>query len=108
VGFHGVTSCYLPEVIINRRALIVNRKNRDAAAASGVGGIFSLTAKGAYVSKSWKLTDAADVRVHCTGGKVMKTLLVLTVCALAAGIAYAESFTVGGQSSTAAYPFRGC
>ncbi len=38
----------------------------------------------------------------------MKTLLVLTVCALAAGLAYAESFTVGSQSSTAAYPFRGC
>jgi hypothetical protein len=38
----------------------------------------------------------------------MKTLLVLTVCALAAGLAYAESFTVGSQYSTAAYPFRGC
>lgn len=38
----------------------------------------------------------------------MRPLLVFTVCALAAGVVFAESFTVGGQSSTAAYPFRGC
>jgi hypothetical protein len=108
VGFHGITSNYLPNLIINRRAFIVNRKNRDGAAGGRVGGIFSLTAKGAYVNKKQKLTYAADVRVHLTGGKAMRSLLVVSLCAVAAGLAYAESFTVGGQGATAYYPFRGC
>jgi len=38
----------------------------------------------------------------------MRSLLVVGLCALAAGLAYAESFTVGGQSTQALYPFRGC
>lgn len=38
----------------------------------------------------------------------MRSFLVVSLCALAAGLAYAESFTVGSASSQALYPFRGC
>jgi hypothetical protein len=64
VGFHGITSYYLPKLIINRRAFIVNRKNRGAAAGGRVGEIFSLTARGTYVILNRKLTDTADVRPY--------------------------------------------
>ncbi len=38
----------------------------------------------------------------------MRLSLVVGLCALAAGLAYAETFTVGGQGTQALYPFRGC
>jgi hypothetical protein len=38
----------------------------------------------------------------------MRILGIVSLCALAAGVAFAESFTVGSASTQALYPFRGC
>ena len=38
----------------------------------------------------------------------MKVMGIISLCALAAGAAFADTFIVGGQSTYAAYPFRGC
>ncbi len=33
---------------------------------------------------------------------------ILCLCVLAAGVAFADTVTVGGQTTYCAYPFRGC
>jgi hypothetical protein len=38
----------------------------------------------------------------------MKIVGIISLCALAAGAAFADEVIVGGQSTYAAYPFRGC
>jgi hypothetical protein len=38
----------------------------------------------------------------------MKILGIVLLCGAAAGIAFADTVTVGGQTTYCAYPFRGC
>ncbi len=38
----------------------------------------------------------------------MRSLAVITICALAAGAAFADHFVIGNKCSMALYPFRGC
>ncbi len=38
----------------------------------------------------------------------MKAMVVVCVCALAAGTAFADLFVVGSKSGQALYPWRGC
>lgn len=38
----------------------------------------------------------------------MKIAGIVVLCALAAGAAFADTVTVGGEGTYAMYPFRGC
>jgi hypothetical protein len=38
----------------------------------------------------------------------MRSLAVITICALAVGAAFADQFIVGVRATQALYPFRGC